>query len=317
MEPLMSPRGLIVDLITPFKSNGSIDSLGLEKLFNHIIHNVQAILLASPQTGEGKDLDISKRLELLEKALVLIRGQIPVLIWISQDTEEKTKETVLALKKAIESRHYTGEVFWVDSPLFYRSNRGLPEYYQDLCSIAGRPIILHNDPELIKGLDRSFKRKNIRTCILKELTYFDNIIGMIFTGSLDRAHNYQRTCRKRTNFRIYDGDETHFLDYPSMSGVVSAGANLAPDAWQKITRSSLQKTDAQKEYPDHLRQIWKSGKYLRDLKDTYQKMPASIIKGVLLDMDIIGTHTLPSRTEDMEELQNKARELMTRYNNNS
>jgi dihydrodipicolinate synthase/N-acetylneuraminate lyase len=317
MEPLISPRGLIVDLITPFKSDGSIDGLGLEKLFDRLIPNAQAILLASPQTGEGKNLDASKRSVLLEKALILVHGQIPILIWVSQDTEEKTKETILILKKTIENQKYTGQVFWVDSPLYYHSNRGLPEYYQNLCPIAGQPIILHNDPELIKGLARSFKRRNVRTCILKELTSFDNIIGLIFSGPLDRAHNYQRACRRRPNFRIYDGDETHFLDYPSTSGVVSVGANLAPSAWQRITQSSLRITADQKDYPDHLQQVFDLGKYLHELKNIYYKMPVAIIKELLSDMGIIKTSACTSPSKDVEELKNKAKELMARHNNNS
>ncbi len=317
MESLIPPRGLIVDLITPFKNDESIDGLGLEKLLDRITPNVQAILLASPQMGEGKNLDPSKRLELLEKVFVLIRGKIPVLIWVSQNTEKKTKETILVLKKAIESHKYTGEVLWVDSPLYYHSNRGLPAHYQNLCSIAGQPIILHNDPELIKEVDRPFKRRNIRTCILKELTHLDNIVGLIFSGSLDRAHNYQRACRTRANFRIYDGDENHFLDYPSMSGVVSVGANLAPRAWQRITRSSLQITADKKDYPDHIQQVWELGKYLRDLKGAYYKMPVAIIKEILSDMGVIETPTLTFPTEDMEESKKKAKELIAHHNDDS
>ena len=42
----------------------------------------------------------------------------------------------------------------------------------------------------------------------------------------------------RSPFRIYDHSEKSFLHHPSMSGVVSVGANLSPLAWQRITLST-------------------------------------------------------------------------------
>ena len=313
MEALIAPRGLIVDLITPLKNDRSIDGRGLGRLLDRITPHAQAILLAGPGGGEGKNLELEQRLELVEKALVVIRGRIPILIWVTGDTEEKTSKTLLTHKKLLEKRAYKGQVFWVDTPLYYHSNRGLPDHYEDLCSMVDQPFILHNDPELIKGLARPIKRNNIRTGILKELTYLEKLVGLIFQGSLERAHNYQRTSLRRTGFRIYDGDETHFLDYPSMSGVVSLGANLTPKTWQRITSSSLNLRGDQKDYPDSLQQVWESGGYLRNLKDIYYQMPVAIVKGVLSDMGIIETPTCTFPAENPEEPKRLIKELMDRF----
>jgi len=313
MEISVAPRGLIVELITPLKDDGSIDGHGLERLLGRVAPFAQALLLAGPHTGEGKNLTSAHRLELLEKALVLIgRREIPILIWVSQDTEEKTRDTILTLKKGLERQSYAGQVFWVDTPLYYHSNRKLPALYHDLCSMVGEPFILHNDPEFIKGLAVPFKRHNIRTGILKELMHVKAIVGLIFSGSLDRVHNFQKACRSRAHFRIYDEDETSFLDHPSMSGVVSVGANLAPKAWQKITQSCLQLSVDQKNYPDHRRQIWELGRYLRNLKDIYHRKPVTIVKEILSDMGVIETPTCTFPAEDVEESKREAKELMAR-----
>jgi dihydrodipicolinate synthase/N-acetylneuraminate lyase len=313
MEALIAPRGLIVDLITPLKNDRSIDGRGLGRLLDRIIPHARAILLAGPGGGEGKNLELDQRLELVEKALVIIRGRVPILIWVTGDSEEKTRKTILTNKNVLEKRGYQGRVFWVDTPLYYHSNRGLPDHYEDLCSMADQPFILHNDPELIKGLARPMKRNNIRTSILKELAYIEKIVGLVFNGSLDRAHNYQRASRRRSNFRIYDGDEMHFLDHPSISGVVSLGANLTPKTWQKITGSSLNLMGDQKDYPDSLRQVWESGGYLRSLRDIYHLMPVPIVKGVLADMGIIETPTCTFPAENLEEPKRRAKELMARF----
>ncbi|MBW2119388.1 MAG: dihydrodipicolinate synthase family protein [Deltaproteobacteria bacterium] len=313
MEALIAPRGLIVDLITPLKSDRSIDGRGLGRLLDQITPHAQAILLAGPGGGEGKNLELDQRLELVEKALVVIRGRIPILIWVTGDTEEKTRKTLLTHKNVLEKQGYQGQVFWADTPLYYHSNRGLPDHYEDLCSMVDQPFILHNDPELIKGLVRPIKRNNIRTSILKELAYLEKLAGLVFQGSLDRAHNYQKASRRRAKFRIYDADETRFLDYPSMSGVVSIGANLTPRAWQRITSSSLKLTGDQKDYPDSLKQVWESGGYLRNLIDIYYKIPAAIVKGVLSDMGIIETPTCAFPAENPEEPKRRVKELMAQF----
>ena len=313
MAALIAPRGLIVDLITPLKNDGSVDDSGLKRLLDRTTPHSQALFLGSPHTGEGEKLTSDQRVELLEKALVVIRGRLPLLIWVTQDTEEKTTGTILALRKAIEDRKYAGQVFFVDTPLYYHSNRGLPPHYQIMCSMVHVPFILQNDPELIKDLDRPLKRKNIRTAILKELSSLEDIAGIIFSGSLDRSHNYQKACRRRTHFRIYDGDEARFLDYPSMSGTVSMGANLAPEAWQKITQSSLQLLADQDEYPDHLKQIWELGHYLHNLKDIYKKAPVIIIKEILSDIGVIETPAVTLPAQDVEESKREIKELMARY----
>ena len=313
MEVLTLPRGLIVELITPLRNDGSIDGRGLGRLLDRLSPFAHALFLASPNAGEGKTLSFAQRLELLEKTLVVIRGRIPILFWITQDTEEGTKEVLLALKKVLERRRYEGRIFWVDTPLFYHSNRGLPALYNNLSSMVEESFILHNDPKLIKSLAKPIKRNNIRTAILKELVHLKDIVGLIFLGPLDRAHNYQSASRSRAHFGIYDGDETNFLDHPSMSGVVSLGANLAPKAWRKITESSLRITADQDNYPEYPHRVWELGQYLRDLKAIYQSMPVAIVKGILADKGIIETPIYTFPFVDIKESKLLVKELMTRY----
>ena len=313
MQVLVPPRGLVVELITPLNQDRSIDGRGLGRLLDQVSPLAHAVFLASPDMGEGKNLSLAQRLDFFEKALVVVRSRIPILFWITQEDEEGTTETLLGLKKSLKRRRYEGKVFWVDTPLYYHSNRGLPELYRNLSSMVNEPFFLHNAPEFIKDLPKSLKRKNIRTAILKELVSSKTIVGLIFLGSLDRAHNYQKACRSRARFRLYDGDETNFMDYPSMSGVVSSGANLAPGAWQKITKSSLRITAEQDNYPEYIHQVWDLAQYLRDLKAIYQRMPATIIKEVLADKGIIENPTSTLPMKDVKDSKRWASDLVARY----
>lgn len=290
MEPCTAPSGLIIELVTPFGSGGGIDREGLGRLLARVSPFAQGVFLASPRAGEGTRLPPDLRGNLLKEAILATDPEtpIPILIWATQESEEGTRDTLLALGEAIGEQPYKPDIFYVDTPLYYHSNRGLPDLYREICPTVDAPLILHNDPDLIGGLARPLKRTNIRTAILKELSGFEGISGMIFSGSLDRAYHYQKACRQRPDFRIYDGDEARFLDYPSRGGVVSAGATLAPAAWQKIVRSSLRPSTHGTEYPDRLRQIWETGEILRRIKDLYAQAPAPAIKDALAEMGIIG-----------------------------
>lgn len=313
MEAKESPKGLIVDLITPLDDKGCIDSQGLDSLLKEVLPYADAILLGGPQMGEGRGLDGKKKLDLLEKATTLIQGNVPIFFWVSEDSAQGTKEALGLLEDLLDSFDYTGMVFWVDSPLFYHSNRGLDDHYEDLASNTGHPFVLYNDPGLIKLLGKPFKRCNIRTNILKDLSRIEGIKALIFRGSLTRAHNYQKALNSRPDFRVYDGDETRFLEHPSLSGVVSIGANVAPRIWSQVTRASLGMLREDREKPGYVDEIWRMGKLLKDLMQIYNRNPVWTIKKALSDLKIIGSRACTAVTEPLEEEDNLLAEFISRH----
>lgn len=313
MDAPKSPKGLIIDLITPLDKVGGIDGRGLGKHLDLLISHAQALLLASPYAGEGQYLARELMEELLEKSLVVVQGRIPVLIWISGETEEKTRINLISLKKILVKRRYNGPIIWVDTPLFYHSNRGLYKFYRDISSITQHPIILHNDPELIRQLPKPLKRNNIRTRILKELILIDNLQGLIYAGPLERFYNYGRAIKWRRDFRLYDGDESRFLRHPSLSGVVSAGSNLVPRVWQKITSASLSMDNDKYKYPDSLKQVWEMGSFLEKIKNIYHKNAAPIIKQYLSDTGVIESPRSALEPDDIEGAVTRLKELMKQF----
>jgi|GEM_PF-169185 len=313
MAATSPPRGLIVDLVTPLKHNGDIDGRSLGRQLDRVLPHVQAVLVASPYLGEGRNLSAAQRAELMAEALVVIKGQAPLLVWITRETEQETGETLGLLTRTLKKRRYRGQVFWLDTPLYYHSNRGLVSYYRPLTALAREPWLLHNDPGLIDLLARPLKRNNIRTAVLKELLDIEGIRGLLFSGSLDRAANYQKATRPKSEFRIYDGDELRFLTHPSLSGVVSAGANLSPRGWSKITGASLGLSDTREDYPDRLQQIWKTGQYLRTLLDLYRSQSVPVIKGVLAQEGILESSKCTTRAEEVKEKVSAVIKEMTDY----
>jgi dihydrodipicolinate synthase/N-acetylneuraminate lyase len=227
MQVYFPPKGLIVELVN------LEEKLFLEHL-KAIKKMADAVMLLSPEVGDGLNLTVDQKKELISLCAEAINGELPLMIFITGDTEEETVENMLEFESLLKEISYPGKVFWVDAPLYYHSNRGLPDMYNRFFSITSYPFILYNNAKLVEKVKGPFNRRNIRTSILKELSFEDRIKGLIFFGDLRRALNYQKAVMERPSFRIYDGDEKLFLNFPNKNGLVSVSANVIPQVWKNM-----------------------------------------------------------------------------------
>jgi dihydrodipicolinate synthase/N-acetylneuraminate lyase len=284
---LNPPRGLIVDLITPLKQGRGLDITGLQNQIQRVLPYADALFVGGPVGGEGLNIDTELRLELVNYVLSMVHGKCPLFIWITCPNSEETRSFILRVNEIVNNTEGNHLIFFVDTSLYYHSNRGLVAHYREISQLVSYPFILHNDPGLVAELRIPFKRKNIRTNILKDLSSIESICGMIFTGSLDRVRNYEKAVKGEKGFRIYDGDESRFLQHPSLSGVLSIGANISPKAWYRVTHSSIDPGEGDHLYPDQLRQIWEYGRFLQHTISFYGLDPVYVIKHVLCDQGIL------------------------------
>jgi dihydrodipicolinate synthase/N-acetylneuraminate lyase len=280
MEPY-PPKGLVATLVTPFDEKGRIDWASLERLAERLFPSVDGLFIGDIQVGEGEGLSNDARLELLRGAIRIVAGKKPLFLCPTAPTEEETLRNVEVLGKDAGSP--PSPLFWVDMPLWYHSNRKLPQLYEEWKKRTSLPILLYNHPQLVSRRGHSLKRKNIRTALLKRLAENEQIVGMIYTGDLKRAMDYQRAVRMRRDFLFYDGDEKNFLNQPSSSGVVSPGAILLPGEWQEVVRASLELS----EDPTRNRMLWQHSRKLRGLAQVLQKDPARNLKFALERLGVI------------------------------
>ena len=277
------PKGLIVALVTPFDEKGGIDWVSLRRLIGRALPFCDSLLIGEGLVGEGLSLPNPVRLDLLRGSMEAVSGKKPLLLCPTSSTPEETLNNIQTLSKDFVNSPGKDSLFWVDIPLWYHSNRKLPQLYQEWTKCTPFPILLYNIPLLIAKLNRSLKRSNLRTAVLKRLAENEQVVGLIQAGDFKRTIHYQRAVRARRDFRFYDGDEKNFLNGPSSSGVVSGGANILPLEWSEIVTASLKIS----EDPARNLLLLKQSQKLRELSQVLQKNPALSLKFALHRLGLI------------------------------
>ncbi|NIO11343.1 MAG: hypothetical protein GTO40_26340, partial [Deltaproteobacteria bacterium] len=230
---------------------------------------------------------------MLEEVIGLVPPDLPLWVRITGRTSVQTIHICRQLETVCRRLNYQGPLAWVDTPLFYRSNRGLPEHYRNLLAETDCNLIIDNDPLLIRKIADRTKRKNVRTAILQKLIQESRLVGLLHRGDLKRAMNYQRAVRGRSDFLVYDAGELNFLERPSTNGVVSVGANLLPNEWRTIALASLNLDDDQLNQGSRFRHLWETGQRVRTLQKYYSNAPARIISAVLAAWGLIQENGQP------------------------
>ncbi|MDY6990836.1 MAG: dihydrodipicolinate synthase family protein [Thermodesulfobacteriota bacterium] len=306
------PRGLVCPLVTPLKGGDQVDLSALDRLIDHAGAGADAFLLGDLFWGEGLVLSPDTRLEAVSAALEIIQGRWPVLITITSHSMKATHELLTRVEAFVEGSGHGGKVFWVDYPIYYHSNRGLPQWYMTICRDTGRGFILGNHAGLVDRRKRPVKHKNLRTSVLKKVSQIDQVRGLIFTGPLKRSMDYHRAVRFRRGFRFYDGDEMAFVRQPGSNGVVAGGANLLRDAWGDMTGSCLNRYDVQQQYADHTSQVLEMGVMLQAFHDIYSQNPAAVMKEMLHVAGVLPSAQTALKTPPATQTQKRTVEAICR-----
>ncbi|MBW1918242.1 MAG: dihydrodipicolinate synthase family protein [Deltaproteobacteria bacterium] len=306
------PDGLLIELVTPLTATGDLDAEGLSRLVERVAPYAAGIVAASPGLGEALGLPDSVRRELFSGLLKQWPGPGPLFFGVTADTQEQTGDLIQRFEAECRSRHYDYQIHWLDLPLWYHSNRGLPQYYRQLLGTLRHPLILLNQPEIIRERTRPWKHHNLRTAVVKKLTDLPEIRGMIFRGKMERFLNYHRAAGGRPDFAIYEGDESRFLTRPGAWGIISPGAQLFPSAWQAVTQACLHPEKvADLKLPQA--KLWQLSQQLLELAQCYLHQPAALLKTALQALGVIKHDTTcPATVPAAPGLKKKLLDFLTR-----
>jgi 4-hydroxy-tetrahydrodipicolinate synthase len=221
-------RGSGVAIITPFKTDLSIDFKALGRVVNHVIDGGINYIVALGTTGESVTLSTDEKRALISYVIEAIDGRVPLVIGIGGNN---TQDVVNCIRYA--------DLEGVDgilsvAPYYNRpSQRGLFQHFKAIATSSPIPVILYNVP------GRTASNITSDTCL--ELAHeCENIVG-IKEASGDLSQTMRIIKGKPENFSVISGDD--ILTIPLIAaggtGVISVIANAFPAQYSELVNHAL------------------------------------------------------------------------------
>lgn len=222
-------KGTGVALITPFKSDFTVDHDSLKKLVDNQVENGIDYLVVLGTTGESVTLTSSEKKEVIETVVKANNKRIPLVLGIGGNSTaavtEELKSSDLSAFDAVLSV----------SPYYNKpSQEGIYQHYKAVSQASPKPVILYNVP----GRTAS----NVLPATVKRLAEdFPNIIG-IKEAAGDIVQAMKLISLVPADFLVISGDDMITLPMVLAGGhgVISVIAQGLPKEFSDMVRFGLE-----------------------------------------------------------------------------
>jgi len=214
-------------LITPFKSDFSIDFEALTAIVNHQIENGTDYFVVLGTTGESATLSKEEKSQVIDCIKNANGGRLPMVLGIGGNDTAKVHE---------EFQHANLNGFCAIlsvSPYYNKPNQeGIFRHYQTLAADSPLPIIIYNVP------GRTGSNMTAETQL--RLAELPNIVATKeASGNLEQVMKI--ISKKPANFLVISGDDA--LTFPMIaagaSGVISVINHAYPKQFSGMVRAAL------------------------------------------------------------------------------
>ena len=221
-------KGLGIALITPFKSDGSIDYDALLRLVEYQIRNGVDFLCIMGTTAETPCLTADEKKKIKELIVDRVAGRVPLLMGCGGNN---TAAVVSDLKNS-DWRGIDG-VLSVCPYYNKPSQEGLYQHYKALAEATPLPIVLYNVP------GRTGVNMTAETT-LRLARDFENIVAIKeASGNITQMDDIIKN--KPANFDVISGDDG--ITFPLITlgavGVISVIGNALPAEFSRMVRLAL------------------------------------------------------------------------------
>ncbi len=214
-------------LVTPFRSNGSLDETTLRHLVRRQIEAGINFLVPCGTTGESPTLTHAEHLRVVEIALEEAKGIVPVLAGAGG---YNTRE-VIELAQELEAMGVDG-ILSVTPYYNKPTQEGLYQHYKAIASSIEIPIIVYS----VQGRTGV----NIEPATLKRLAGIDNIVGVKeASGSIAQIASVLYHVPER--FVVLSGDDAVTLPLMALGGkgIISVASNEIPAEMTALAQACL------------------------------------------------------------------------------
>jgi 4-hydroxy-tetrahydrodipicolinate synthase len=215
-------------LVTPFRTDGTVDEGTLRRLIQRQIDAGVDFLVPCGTTGESPTLTHEEHVRVVEIAVALAKGKVPVLAGAGgYNTAE-----VIAMARELAELGADG--FLSVTPYYNKpTQEGLFQHYRAIAEAVPLPIILYS----VQGRTGV----NIEPATVKRLAQIENIVGIKeASGNVSQMAAILNAVPE--DFIVLSGDDAITLPVISLGGrgVISVVSNEIPAEMSRLTRAALQ-----------------------------------------------------------------------------
>ena len=220
--------GTGVAIVTPFKSDSSIDFRSLTKLITYLISGNVNYLVVLGTTGESVTQSKEEKKAVIDCVVESNNGRVPVVAGIGGNN---TQDIVKRIKKC----QFQGIDGILSVAPYYNKpgQKGIYQHYRTIAEHSPVPVILYNVPGRTSV--------NISADTTLKLAHdFKNIVAIKeASGDLDQIGMIIRD--KPDDFLVISGDDSATIPIISLggAGVISVLANAYPKEWSEMVQHAL------------------------------------------------------------------------------
>ncbi len=236
--------GSLVALVTPFDGNNRVDYESLKRLIDFHVDSGSDGLVIAGTTGESPTLARAEHIELINRAVELADGRLPVIAGTGSNSTAQTVD----LSRAVADSGI--DAYLVVVPYYNKPvQEGLFLHFSAVADAVDKPVILYNVPGrtvadlLPETVARLAEHENIAA--IKEAT-----------GNIARLTAIRELVD--SDFAYYSGDDFTLLPFIQNGGqgVVTVSGNVAAGRVASVCRLALDgKYDEAKALDDTLQAL--------------------------------------------------------------
>ncbi len=221
-------RGCGTALVTPFQSNGQLDTGALGDLVDFQIEEGIDFLVPCGTTGETPNLTCAEQVRVVETVRERARGRVPVVSGAGGNSTASVIETARAMKEAGADALLSVAPYYNKPP-----QEGLYRHFAAIAEAVEMPIVLYNVP----GRTSS----NLLPATVLRLARLDWIVG-VKEASASIPQITEIAIGMPLGFKLLSGDDGFVLPLVAIGGcgVISVVSNIAPREMGEFTRLCLE-----------------------------------------------------------------------------
>jgi len=220
--------GTGVAIITPFKSDYSVDFPALERVTEHVIKGKVNYIVVLGTTGESVTLNKSEKIEVINTVIKATAKRVPIVVGIGGNNTMDVVEGI----KTVDLKNVDGILSVV--PYYNKPNQtGLYEHYKAVAQASSIPVILYNVP------GRTGINMNADTTVRLAQDFKNLVAVKEASGNMQQIMEILRD--KPEGFSVISGDDALTLPMIALgaTGVISVVANALPHDFSTLVREAL------------------------------------------------------------------------------